>query len=164
MLTEAVTLCIATVNTQCIAFECSLANQRHADVWRLTMGASVDSLLNPRLSRMDLLFLLHCGKTISTLTHLGNLLEMFLVWVQVCPVLKWGPTDPNWTSLLFLQLSRVLRLLKYPAEDSENPPQVNMSLCVSEAKAWSKLLLSKTSWSRSQGKQLECLHLLVIVC
>lgn len=27
--------------------------------------------------------------------------------------------------LLFLQLSRVLRLLKYPAEDSENPPQVN---------------------------------------
>ncbi len=33
----------------------------------------------------------------------------------------------NVASLLFSQLSRVLRLLKYPAENSENPPQVNMS-------------------------------------
>lgn len=34
------------------------------------------------------------------------------------------------TRLLSLQLSRVLRLLKYPAEDSENPPQVNAHFCL----------------------------------
>lgn len=44
----------------------------------------------------------------------------------------WNLTsDHKLTRLLFLQLSRVLRLLKYPAEDSENPPQVNVHFCLS---------------------------------
>lgn len=42
------------------------------------------------------------------------------------------PSDLNQAPLLFLQLSIVLRLLKYPAEDSENPPQVTKSQNVSQ--------------------------------
>lgn len=76
-----------------------------------------------------------------SLTHMfvGNLYQYFNPAQEspgdvpvVSPGLKLGCSDPDRASLLSLQLSRVLRLLKYPAEDSENPPQVNMSLSRSQ--------------------------------
>lgn len=48
-----------------------------------------------------------------------------------CSGVTWNLTvHHKLTRLLSPQLSRVLRLLKYPAEDSENPPQVNFYYCM----------------------------------
>lgn len=61
----------------------------------------------------------------------------------------WNLTsDHKLTQLLSLQLSRVLRLLKYPAEDSENPPQVNVYYCLVKCTAFTKWCL-KHVWMRS---------------
>ena len=82
---------------------------------------------------MNLVLLLHCGKTVRVFWPQESLGEYIIVqmWVQVCPEFKLDSAPPNFTCLVFLQLSRVLRLLKYPTEDSENPPQVNLSPLVS---------------------------------
>lgn len=70
---------------------------------------------------LDLMFL----RTLVTCTD----------WVQYFRCVSWcvlffcllSKNELNWCFWCLLQHPRVLRLLKYPAEDSENPPQV-MSL------------------------------------
>lgn len=137
-------------------------------VWRKCLESSVDSLLK---------FSPWCTPewTYCSCFIVGNLYKYFNPPQEslgdvpgVSPGFKWGCSDPDWASLLSLQLSRVLRLLKYPAEDSENPPQVNMSPFVSQVCLKLKLgpnyCSVKTSWCRSHGKLWECLFLLVNVC
>lgn len=54
--------------------------------------------------------------------------SVFHMCVQMCPFFGLlSKNELNWCFWCLLQHPRVLRLLKYPAEDSENPPQV-MSL------------------------------------